>query len=221
MSLQTKKSLLSLQFCRSKGVRSCKSYGQKLVYRKNTRIIHTLDFRCKVVKAEDLGYNLYKELGVDQNASQQEIKKSFKRLALKFHPDINPAPDAQRKFMRVKQAYEILTDPKARAQYDRTLSCFDVSGFEFNDFNFQGSDSNSRQTYSQPDEEFYGLEDLLRDISIEFESWLDRIKREQIDLQGLWQNFADLQEEFMQYLENEWVSKEEVEQTVEQANPGN
>ncbi len=61
----------------------------------------------------------YEVLGVDRNATKQEIKKAYRRLARKYHPDVNKSPDAEEKFKEVKEAYEVLSNDEKRAQYDR------------------------------------------------------------------------------------------------------
>jgi len=62
----------------------------------------------------------YELLGVPRNASDSEIKKSFRRLAMKFHPDRNKDnPEAEEKFKRIKEAYEVLSDAKKRSAYDQ------------------------------------------------------------------------------------------------------
>ncbi|NJD05503.1 MAG: molecular chaperone DnaJ, partial [Methylococcaceae bacterium] len=62
----------------------------------------------------------YELLGVPRNASDSDIKKSFRRLAMKYHPDRNTGnPDAEEKFKKIKEAYEILADPKKRSAYDQ------------------------------------------------------------------------------------------------------
>ena len=63
--------------------------------------------------------SLYETLGVDKSASAEEIKKAYRRLARKYHPDINKEPGAEDKFKEINAAYEILSDEKKRAQYDR------------------------------------------------------------------------------------------------------
>lgn len=61
----------------------------------------------------------YKILGISIRASQDEIKKAFRMLAFRFHPDMNPAdPDAARRFREVLKAYETLVDPRLRGKYD-------------------------------------------------------------------------------------------------------
>ena len=61
----------------------------------------------------------YQVLGVDRNASQDQIKRAFRRLARKHHPDVNPDdPQAEARFREVAEAYEVLGDPEKRAQYD-------------------------------------------------------------------------------------------------------
>lgn len=62
----------------------------------------------------------YKVLGVPKNASQEEIKKAYRKLARKMHPDLNPDDkDAHRKFQEINEAHEVLSDPEKRAKYDK------------------------------------------------------------------------------------------------------
>jgi molecular chaperone DnaJ len=62
----------------------------------------------------------YKTLDLPRNAAEADIKKSYRRLAMKYHPDRNPDdPDAEHKFKEAKEAYEVLTDPQKRAAYDQ------------------------------------------------------------------------------------------------------
>lgn len=62
----------------------------------------------------------YEVLGVDRKASEEDIKKSYRSLARKFHPDHNPGDkQAEEKFKELGEAYETLKDPQKRAGYDR------------------------------------------------------------------------------------------------------
>ncbi len=64
----------------------------------------------------------YEVLGVNKNASEPEIKKAYRRLAMKYHPDRNAgdtSPDAEKNFKEAKEAYEILSDPQKRSAYDQ------------------------------------------------------------------------------------------------------
>ncbi|WIA18790.1 hypothetical protein OEZ85_003474 [Tetradesmus obliquus] len=116
---------------------------------------------------------LYEALGVSQDASDRDIKKAYRQKALKLHPDVNKAPNAQEQFLEVKNAFSVLSDAQQRAQYDRKL------GGGFGDFGswgssaggfggaWGGSSSSSaggRPRPKQAEEEFYGLGDLLSEV---------------------------------------------------------
>jgi len=60
----------------------------------------------------------YKILGVSKNATEDEIKKAFKRLARKYHPDVSKEPGAEEKFKEINEAYTVLSDPEKRRYYD-------------------------------------------------------------------------------------------------------
>lgn len=61
----------------------------------------------------------YKTLGVDRDASEKDIKRAFRRLAAKYHPDVNHEPGAEQKFKDINEAYEVLGNKEKRAQYDQ------------------------------------------------------------------------------------------------------
>lgn len=58
-------------------------------------------------------------LGVDRGASQKDIKKAYKKLAIQWHPDKNDAPEAEEKFMEIADAYQILTDDDRRREWEK------------------------------------------------------------------------------------------------------
>lgn len=61
----------------------------------------------------------YEVLGVTRTASQEEIKRAFRRLARQYHPDVNREPDAEARFKEINEAYDVLSEPEKRAMYDR------------------------------------------------------------------------------------------------------
>jgi molecular chaperone DnaJ len=63
--------------------------------------------------------NPYEVLGVSKDATEKEIKKAFKQLTKKWHPDLNHEPGAEEHYKKVVSAYEILSDKDKRAQYDQ------------------------------------------------------------------------------------------------------
>ena len=89
----------------------------------------------------------YEVLGVDKNASEKDIKLAFRRLAKKYHPDVNKEPGAEEKFKEAQEAYAVLSDEGRRKQYDQFgHAAFEnngagagpggFSGFDFSDFDF-------------------------------------------------------------------------------------
>lgn len=105
----------------------------------------------------------YKILGVDRNASEEEIKKAFRRLAHQYHPD--KAGGDEKKFKEINEAYQVLSDKEKRAQYDRFGRVFEggegsagtwPSGFDFG--------------FGQPFEWDFGKMEDLGDLSSIFES---------------------------------------------------
>ncbi len=82
----------------------------------------------------------YKILGVPRNATKEEIKKAYKRLAKKYHPDLNKDPGAAEKFKEINEAASVLTDDKKRQQYDTFGSAAFSQGGSYNQ-GFEGFES--------------------------------------------------------------------------------
>ncbi len=109
--------------------------------------------------AEEKDY--YKILGVSRNATQEEIKQAYRKLALKWHPDRNPnnRKEAEEKFKEISEAYEVLSDPEKRRIYDTygynaARQSFGAGGFQWSNF-----------THFEDLQDIFGdfgLDDLLR-----------------------------------------------------------
>jgi len=78
--------------------------------------------------------DLYKTLQVDSSAESEVISAAYRRLALKYHPDTNPNPDSAQRMQEINEAYQVLSDPSKRAEYDlfrrKTLDTVDKSKTE-------------------------------------------------------------------------------------------
>lgn len=70
----------------------------------------------------------YEVLGVERNASQEDIRKAYRKLARRYHPDTNKDPGAEERFKRVSEAHDVLSDPEKRKQYDQSGRVFAGGG---------------------------------------------------------------------------------------------
>lgn len=103
----------------------------------------------------------YDVLGVSKNASDDEIKKAYRKLSKKYHPDINQDPDAPEKFKEVAEAYEVLSDTQKRAAYDQyghaaTDGNFNAGGQGFGGFGGQGFSSSGFGGFDDIFSSFFG-----------------------------------------------------------------
>ena len=133
----------------------------------------------------------YEILGVDKNATKDEIKSAFRKKARQYHPDVNKAPDAEEKFKELGKAYETLMDDDKRATYDRygedglKNAGFDTSGpfaGGFGDLNdifesFFGSGFGFSSRATNPNAPQNGA-DLRLNLEIEFEEAVFGVKKE-------------------------------------------
>jgi molecular chaperone DnaJ len=150
----------------------------------------------------------YGVLGVQRSATAKEIKSAFRKKALKLHPDVNKAPDAKEQFMAAKEAFQVLSDAETRGRYDRQASGGFDWGNPFGSAGFGGGGGSSSSSSSgsrsgrkqQPEEEFYGFSAFFGDIERE---WKERRRRRQKEPASLWEELADIGEEFVEFLERE------------------
>jgi molecular chaperone DnaJ len=81
------------------------------------------------IRREWLEKDFYGVLGVDRTAPQKDIKKAYRKLAQAYHPDTNPDPAAEARFKEVTEAYDVLSDPKVREEYDQAREAFARGGW--------------------------------------------------------------------------------------------
>jgi len=109
----------------------------------------------------------YEVMGVKRDATQDEIKRAYRKLARKYHPDVSKEADAEEKFKRLGEAYEVLKDPEKRAAYDQLGQNWKAgqdfnpppgwdAGFEFSGGGFTGAGGGDAQGYSDFFESLFG-----------------------------------------------------------------
>src|SRR6202011_516119 len=102
----------------------------------------------------------YQILGLRRTATADEIKRSYRRLAKKLHPDINPDKRVEQQFREATQAYELLSDPAKRARFDRGE--IDAAGAE-RGFGYTRRDAGSQRPPRSGDDEVF-VEDIISDL---------------------------------------------------------
>ena len=126
----------------------------------NNKYFLILLFLLPVIIISEEQEDFYKILGVKKDATEAEIKKAYRKLALKWHPDKNPnnREEAEEKFKKINEAYSVLSDKNKRNQYDHGGMNFDFGGFNaediFKDF-FGGKDPFS-EFFKFDDDDFGG-----------------------------------------------------------------
>jgi molecular chaperone DnaJ len=117
-----------------------------------------------LINWEMADYNHYETLNLKQNASHEEIKQAYRRMAKLFHPDTNQETTDHEKIIRINAAYEILGDSKSRQSYDRQLR---YKG------QIPNSDRHQRSTASQ--QSYHAKRKTGRDVDEEVDKWLRQI----------------------------------------------
>lgn len=124
------------------------------------------------------GKDYYNILGISRDATDRQIKKAFRKLAIKFHPDKNKSKGAEEKFREIAEAYKILSDEKKRKQYDQfgEEGMKKQPGFEGFDFNFDdffggfGHGRNKKQQHNSGGHGFkFNFDDIFNSNSEEDE----------------------------------------------------
>lgn len=104
----------------------------------------------------------YKRLGLTKNATKEDIKKSYRLLALEYHPDRNKSPDATQKFIEINEAYLILFDDEARQKYDREFNYHykQKEEFEYQEETDYQYERESHNKYPNGSSKFFNDSDL-------------------------------------------------------------
>lgn len=112
--------------------------------------------------------NLYSRLRIGQNATQEEIRKSYLQMAKKWHPDLNSSARSHVQFLAISEAFEILSDSERKTQYDLSLrpkeKINENSGFDFRDYCVQPNwDKNFRRVRKEKTASKEKFERILRE----------------------------------------------------------
>ena len=106
----------------------------------------------------------YKIMGLDRSASAEEIKKAYRKLARKFHPDVSKEANAEEKFKEVGEAYEVLKDPTKRAQYDQYGEYWKSQGQQQQQEQTYNARGSQQQYQHFEDGDMSGFQDFINSI---------------------------------------------------------
>jgi molecular chaperone DnaJ len=130
----------------------------------------------------------YEVLGIERDASDEEIKRAFRQLAFKYHPDHNRDDEAEGKFKEVNEAYEVLSDPEKRAAYDRFghggvdgywEQGFDLGGFgDIFDAFFGGAAAATRQGPQRGADLYYSITTTFEEAALGCEKEIEILRTE-------------------------------------------
>ncbi|XP_071716719.1 uncharacterized protein [Rutidosis leptorrhynchoides] len=143
------------------------------------------NYNITIVRASGSKESPYEVLGVSSSATPAEIKRAYRKLALKYHPDVNKEANAQEKFLRIKHAYNTVMNSDSRKKYDSGNRTYEASNYKRTE-----------------DEEFYGFGDFLKDLQEEFKNW-EAATPSQTKPKSLWEELSEIGEEFVEFLEKE------------------
>ncbi len=128
----------------------------------------------------------YEILGISPDASQEEIKRAYRRLARQYHPDVSDDPEAGEKFKVINEAYQVLSDPVKRAEYDRARAGLERSGLGLGDIfdlffsGFSGPGAAARRVRAEPGEDVIVRLDLPFAVavrggrrSLKYRAWVE------------------------------------------------
>ena len=166
------------QMCQTTSASASASASARLSSRRTTAALRdgTATSRRRTRVVTMAGRDYYDVLGVSRSADGKELKRAYRQLARKFHPDVNKEPDAEQKFKEISNAYEVLSDDQKKAIYDR----FGEDGLK-GGMGGMGGQRQARNRPTQGDDERYDLEIDFLEAVFGVEKELDTMRLENCD----------------------------------------